>query len=44
MSITGMMLGVGIWSVGALLFWVVFYRVLSSGLIKHLNEGKQEQG
>lgn len=44
MPITGMILGVGIWFVGALLFWVVFYRVLSFGLIKHLNERKQEQG
>lgn len=43
MSTTGAVLGVGIWFVGALLFWVVFYRVLSSGLFKKLNERKQEK-
>lgn len=43
MPIAGMILGVGIWSVGALLFWVVFHRVLSSGLFKKLNEETQEK-
>jgi len=38
----GMVTGVGIIFVGAL-GWVGFYRLLSSGLIKHFNEGKQER-
>jgi hypothetical protein len=36
----GVVTGVGIIFVGALL-WAGFYRVLSSGVIKHLEEGKQ---
>lgn len=38
----GMITGVGIIFGGAAL-WVVFYHVLESGLIKHLDEGTQEK-
>lgn len=43
MLATGVVLGVGIWFVGALVFWVVFYRILGSGLSKKLDEGKREE-
>jgi hypothetical protein len=38
----GVVTGVGFIFVGALL-WVGFYRLLSSGLIKHLNESVREK-
>jgi hypothetical protein len=42
MLVLGVVLGVGIWFVGAL-FWAVLYRTLSAGLIEKLNESRTEK-
>lgn len=42
MFLTGVVLGVGIWFVGALVFWIVFYRILGVGFVEKVNERKQE--